>query len=82
MPSNMTKEEIRDSLADECNVTLEHANIHLQSALAAEVHGDVDQVVHDTDVASRILRYIVLDREPETESSQGKQGTTSTQETT
>ena len=59
----MTRDEIRKSLADECKITLDHADIHLQSAISAEAHGDNAQIIHDADVASRILRYIVLDLE-------------------
>ena len=36
----MTKEEIREQLPPECNTTLEHANIHLQSAIKLSAYGD------------------------------------------
>ena len=61
--TGMTEEQIRirEQLPDECNTTLDHANIHLKSALDAAQFGDDDQVAHDANMASQILRYIVLD---------------------
>ena len=44
---------------------MDHANIHLQSAMEAAQHGNDDQVAHDANMASQILRYIVLDYDNE-----------------
>lgn len=59
----MTKEmqRIREQLPNECNTTLEHAHIHLQSAIDSAQQGDYEQVAHDANMASQILRYIVLE---------------------
>ena len=58
---DMTRQQIREQLPDECNTTLDHANIHLQSAIDAAQFGDDEQVAHDANMASLILRYIVLE---------------------
>jgi len=49
---------LRKSLPEECPITLEHASIHLGSALKAKIFGNEDQMLHDADVAARILAVI------------------------
>ena len=58
----MTRREIRELLDDGCAATLEHADVHLQSAIKASRGGDHGQVIHDASVCSLILRHIVLER--------------------
>ncbi len=70
---NMTKEEIREELPDECNTTLEHADIHIKSAIESSEEGDYEQVAHDANMASLILRYIVLEYDDEKASLQSKE---------
>ncbi len=57
--------KIREQLPDECSTTLDHARIHLQSAMDAAQFGDDAQVAHDANMAAQILRYIVLDYDKE-----------------
>ena len=58
---NMTRQEIRKQLPDECATTLDHALVHLNSAIEATQFGDDDQVAHDANMASLVLRHIVLE---------------------
>ncbi len=49
---------ILDSIPEECVLTLEHVQVHLTSAKEAE-GCDVEQFVHDLDLAGRILLSMV-----------------------
>ncbi len=53
-PTQMVK-DLFDSLPDECPVTMEHAEIHLDSARSAFCSGDKEQAAHDVDIAGTIL---------------------------
>ncbi len=50
--------ELRKGIPEECEISLKHADIHLQSALEAEHFGDKDQMIHDADLAARILAVL------------------------
>ena len=53
-PTQMVK-NLFDSLPDECPVTMEHAQVHLESAESAFSQGDNEQAAHDVDIAGTIL---------------------------
>jgi hypothetical protein len=50
--------KLRDGLATECPVTVEHALVHLRSARDSLKAHDHDQVDHDLGVASLILEIL------------------------
>ncbi len=53
---------ILDSIPEECELTLEHVQVHLASAEEAE-EDDKDQFIHDLDLAGRILLSMVYKME-------------------
>ncbi len=53
-PTQMVK-DLFDSLLDECPVTMEHAEVHLDSARSAMESGDKEQAAHDVIMAGTIL---------------------------
>jgi len=57
----ITKEAIINSIPEECNKTLEHVQIHLDSAIEARNNENMDQYAHDADLAARLLLCIVWD---------------------
>jgi hypothetical protein len=53
---------IKKEMAPECPFTLEHAQVHLNSAVEAEENGDADQRKHDLYSAACIL-YVLASEE-------------------
>jgi len=51
----ITSNILEQDLPEECNVTLDHANIHMQDALLSESIGDTDQVIHNVGMMVHIL---------------------------
>lgn len=49
------QQAIRESIPEECELTLAHAAIHLETAICAQGHEDWEQVAHDASLAARIL---------------------------
>lgn len=50
----ITSNVLQEDLPEECSITLEHALIHLDSAIASEHMGDLDQVYHDVYIVAKI----------------------------
>ncbi len=62
---SVDREAIRSSIADECAISLDHAQEHLNSALESAGTNDMEQVAHDADVAARILLCVCWNAEKE-----------------
>lgn len=54
----INQEEIRDSIPEECDLTLQHVQVHIDSAKCASIDKDWEQMAHDADMAARILLCI------------------------
>lgn len=53
-PTQMVK-DLFDSLPDECPVTVQHAQSHIDNIMIEIYAGDKEQAAHDADLAGRIL---------------------------
>lgn len=51
-------EKLRASIPLECEISLSHAQIHLDSAKCAQVDGDLEQLAHDAGMAGCILLMV------------------------
>ncbi len=52
---------VRKNIADECDVSVEHAQIHITSAQGAIGDGDIEQAKHDLNVAGCLLLALSWD---------------------
>ena len=46
---------LSDSLPDECPITIQHAQLHMDNIMTEIYAGDKEQAAHDADLAGRIL---------------------------
>ena len=59
----INQKEIRDSIPEECSITLKHVQVYIDSAKCARIDEDWDQLAHDTDMAARLLLCLCWDAE-------------------
>ncbi len=52
---------VRENISDECDVSIEHAIIHFETAKEALGHDDIDQAKHDLNLAGCILLALSWD---------------------
>lgn len=57
------KQEVRDSILEECEPTLEHVMVHIKSAMKSEEVRDLHQLAHDVHVAGRLLLILCWNTE-------------------
>ncbi len=62
---SFTMKQIHDSVPEECELTLEHVQIHLSSAKESKEMGDTEQVIHDMHMAGKILLAMVYKADKE-----------------
>lgn len=55
-----TRQEIARQLATECDLTIQHAHKHWNTAVQAAREGDHSQVVHDMNICLLIMRCVAL----------------------
>lgn len=60
-------DKARDALPNECEITLDHAMMHIRSAILAQCHADYPQMIHDIEMAALTLLSIIA-------ISEGKEG--------
>ena len=53
-PTQMVK-DLFDSLPEECPVTVQHAQLHIDDIMTDIYAGDKEQAAHNADLAGRIL---------------------------
>ena len=53
-PTQMIK-DIFASLPDECKITVQHAQLHIDNIMTKIYEGDKEQAAHEADLAGRIL---------------------------